>query len=33
MEVKMTNTAIDDYFDIIDYIVAKFSLKTGKTLK
>ena len=33
MEVKMTNTAIDDYFDIIDYIVAKFSLKTGEDFK
>ncbi len=33
MEVIMTNTAIDDYFEIIDYIIAKFSLKTGEEFK
>ena len=33
MEVIMTNTAIDDYFEIVDYIVANFSLKTGEEFK
>ena len=33
MKVIMTNTAIVDYFQIIDYIVAKFSLKTGEEFK
>ena len=33
MEVIMTNTAIDDYFNIIDYIVANFSIITAEKFK